>query len=1234
MDFFRVVEHETRNGKIEIFPEFIVKRSKDLMVRGRAFYAVWDEEAGLWSTDDYRLAQLVDAELEAYAAKHSGPNVKWMKNFSSTSWKKFKELCSNLGDNYIPLDQELVWSNSEINPNSYASKRLPYALEAGDFSAWDELVGRLYSVEERAKIEWAIGALVTGDAKKIQKFMVLYGGAGTGKSTILNIISALFDGYTAAFESKSLGDSTKDFAASSFNSLPLVGIEHDGDMSKLNDNSRLNAIVSHETLLINEKYKAPYQATINAFLFVGTNNSVRITDKNSGLLRRLIDVEPTGAKFTPNHYNTLISRIDFELGAIAWHCREVYWAMGKNYYEKYTPTKMLSKTNVMYNFVQDHFDVMKSPEGVSLRQAYTLYKEWCAFANIARPIPMYAFREELTGYFDEFHARIKINGVEQSSIFLGFKNIGTFKTVDEEEIFSLVLDSTESLFDEEYAAYPAQYATESETPSKKWESVQTQLKDIDTKKLHYVKIPKNHIVIDFDLRGPRGGKDLEENLKAASTWPATYAELSKGGAGVHLHYLYSGDVDQLSGQYSDGIEVKVYNGNASLRRKLTKCNNIPVATINSGLPLKEKKMVSAKTLKSETGLRELIERNLRKEIHPGTKPSIDFIKLILDEAYELGIPYDVTDLRPRIIAFANNSSNNSPYCLKTVLQMKFQSEISGEEIEPKYSDDKVVFFDVEVYPNLFVVCWKWEGDDQNIVKMVNPSPGEIENLLEYKLVGFNNRRYDNHILYARFMGYSNEDLYKLSQKIINNNRDALFGAAYNLSYADIYDFSSKKQGLKKFGVELGLHHLELDIPWDEPVDESLWDKVVEYCSNDVMLTEAVWDDRAQDFTARKILAELSGLPINSTTQAHTARIIFEGDRDAKNAFVYTDLSREFESYRFDAGVSTYREEVVGEGGYVYAEPGIYENVALLDVASMHPTSIEKLNLFGEYTKNFSALKKARIAIKHKDYDAAGKMLGGKLKPFLNDPAAADALSYALKIVINIVYGMTSARFDNPFNDIRNIDNIVAKRGALFMIDLKHAVQEKGFTVAHIKTDSIKIPNATDEIIKFVTDFGKKYGYDFEHEATYDKFCLVNDAVYVAKYRSERDARDWKWVTVGAQFQHPYVYKKLLTEEDVVWEDFFETRAVTQGSMYLDFENGRVFIGRIGQFVPVTTGGGRLLRVKDDKEYAVAGTKDWRWQEITQVVSRDDIDMSYYDGLLADAYKTIYKFGDVEEFVRT
>jgi len=600
------------------------------------------------------------------------------------------------------------------------------------------------------------------------------------------------------------------------------------------------------------------------------------------------------------------------------------------------------------------------------------------------------------------------------------------------------------------------------------------------------------------------------------------------------------------------------------------------------------------------------------------------------------MPYDVNDLKPKITAFALNSSNQSLTCLKTVQQMKFQWEgdpnPSFIDPGPDPEDKQLSFFDVEVYPNLFVVCWKYDGDD-NVVRMVNPTAQEVETLFKLKLIGYNNRRYDNHILYGRYMGYDNEALFQLSQKIINGAVSAMFGEAYNLSYADIYDFSSKKQSLKKFGIELGMHHMELDIPWDQPVPEELWDQVVEYCVNDVLTTEATFHDRKGDFVARMILAELSGLAVNDTTQRHTAKIIFGNDRTAQQEFVYTDLSRDFPGYTFDLGRSTYRDEEVGEGGYVYAEAGMYSDVALLDVASMHPTSIEQLNLFGEkYTANFAALKEARLAIKAGDYESARKLYAGKLAPYLDDPEAAQALSYALKIVINIVYGLTSAKFDNPFRDTRNIDNIVAKRGALFMIDLKHYVQEEGFTVAHIKTDSIKIPNATPEIIEKVMRFGEKYGYTFEHEATYDKFCLVNDAVYVAR---EGD----KWTAVGAQFQHPYVFKRLFSHEELTFDDYCETKQVSQGVMYLmDSDGNRVHVGRIGRFIPVTSAtGASLLRVKDDKSYAVTGTKGYQWVEAELFhklgLDTDAIDQSYFDRLEQEAVNAIDYFGSFAEFVR-
>ncbi len=1281
MDFFNICTKEARGGKLEVYPDFTVGRSKDLMVRGGAFYAVWDEAAGLWSTDEYDIVRLVDQEIREYTEKLTAEGAicspKYLVSFDNNRWNQFKKFMKNVSDHSTPLDAKLTFANTKVKKSDHVSRRLPYALAAGEHKAWDELVSVFYSDVERAKIEWAIGSIVAGDSKKLEKFLVLYGSAGTGKGTVLKIIEKLFAGYIAIFEAKALVGNNNNFATEVFKTNPLVAIQHDGDLSKIEDNSTLNSVVGHDKMRINEKYKAGYEMTISAFLFMGTNKAVKITDGKSGLIRRLIDVNTTGAKIDPNEYHSLMAQIDFELGAIAQHCLDAYREMGKNYYNTYRPTEMMFKTDVFFNFVEEHYDTFKEQDSTTLKQAYALYKEYAVESGLEFKLPMYKFREELKNYFNEFEERVVIDGVWLRSYYSGFAAQPYKIVLDAEtKTSSLVMDETVSLFDELYQEQPAQGAKEDGTPQKRWASVETVLSDVDTTELHFVKVPENHIVIDFDLKGDDGKKSLERNLEAASSFPPTYAELSKSGAGVHLHYIYEGDVDVLAPEYSEGIEIKVYRGDASLRRKLTRCNNIAVTTINSGLPFKEtKKMLDIGTIKSEKGLRELIGRNLRREIHPSTKPSMDFIKKILDDAYASGMPYDVSDLQQRLTTFSVNSTNQSMECLKIMAKMKLKSEETIEEVvaPPAEALTKapIVIFDVEVYPNLFVICWKYQGSP-DVVRMCNPTARDVEGLFQFRLVGYNNRKYDNHILWARFMGYSNEELYQLSQRIINNEPTAMFGEAYSLSYADIYDFVSEKKSLKKWGIEMGLHHMEMDLPWDQPVAKEDMVRVMEYCVNDVNLTEAVFEARQQDFVARQILADLSGLPVNATTRKHAEKILFGEDRKPQGEFVYTDLSEKFPGYEFEKfaqiNKSSYRGEHPGEGGYVYAEPGMYQNVALLDVASMHPTSIEELNLFGKYTKKFSEIKEARLAIKHGETGRAKKMLDGKLARYIedfssNDEENLEILQVALKLVINSVYGYTSATFDNPFRDIRNIDNIVAKRGALFMIDLKHFVQEHGFQVVHIKTDSIKIPNATPHIIEAVMEFGKQYGYDFEHEGTYEKFCLVNDAVYIA-YMDETVKKGKvvpaHWEATGAQFKHPYVFKSLFSNEPITFDDLCETKQVkSPASMYLEFEEGVAtpaepykgmhFIGRVGRFVPVTEKmhGANLLRVKDDKTGAVTGTKGFKWLEAEMVQQmhnidkpffdvvshKDIIDVLYFYSLLEDAVQTIAEFGDFEEFVK-
>ena len=369
-----------------------------------------------------------------------------------------------------------------------------------------------------------------------------------------------------------------------------------------------------------------------------------------------------------------------------------------------------------------------------------------------------------------------------------------------------------------------------------------------------------------------------------------------------------------------------------------------------------------------------------------------------------------------------------------------------------------------------------------------------------------------------------------------------------------------------------------------------------------------------------------------------------------------DVINSFPGYEFVDGKNMYRGDDLGKGGYVYAEPGMYGNVALLDVASMHPNSAINLNAFGDYTQNFKDILDTRIAIKRGNFEEAKHLFGGRLAPYLNDESSAAALAQALKIAINSVYGLTSANFDNPFRDVRNKNNIVALRGALFMRTLQDEIKKRGFKVAHIKTDSIKIPDATPEIIQFTLDFAKQYGYEFEHEATYDRMCLVNDAVYIARYASAEDCieqygyspgdnkkKGGQWTATGTQFQIPYVFKKLFSKEDLEFDDLCETKSVTS-TLYLDMnedlgedEHNYIFVGKIGRFCPIKPGcgGGILYREKEGKYYAATGTKGYRWLEsemVWELNKLDDIDEKHFIEMADTAKDTINKYGDFKWFV--
>lgn len=1277
MDFIKIKERMKQNGVIQVYPDFIIGRVKDLMVRGQSFYAIWDETKHLWSVDEYDVQRLVDKEINEYINKN---NLKergmvqplYLSENSSGIWKTFKAYTKSLADNYHPLDRTIIFQNQETDRTSYASRKLPYDIIDSEIPAYNEIISTLYEEKEREKLEWAIGSVIAGDSKNIQKFIVLFGDPGSGKGTILDIMQRLFAGYYSTFEADALTAMGNVFAMESFKDNPLLAINADGDLSRIEINARLNSIVSHELMTMNEKFKSPYSMKIDTFLIMATNKPVKITDAKSGILRRLIDVHPSGNLVPVKRYNKLMRDIDYELGGIASRCLDVYKSLGKHHYQSYRPVDMMMRTNAMFNFVEENFYDYKKNDGVTLAKAWEEYKEFCDNGLLQFKLSKYVFRDELRNYFTEFWPRYSRDNDVFFNYYRGFR-ADKFNGVIEQETEEhsdvwLALDYSSSVLDSDYSGCPAQYSKDNgRGPLTTWDSCKTTLKDLVTSKEHFVRFPKNLICIDFDIKNKEGEKDLELNLLAAKEYPRTYAEVSKSGQGLHLYYIYDGDVTKLCPVISDGIETKVCTGKQAIRRRVSRCNNLSVAHISSGLPLKEEKtmILTDKRIEDERHLRNLIKKGLNRQVFPNTKPSVDYIKMVVEEAYNSKISYDISDMYEKLLNFALESHHQKDECVDIVNNIPLYSEFDNPF--HNYDGESIVFFDIEIFPNLFIICWKIDGKGNPVVKMINPKPDEVKQLFQFKLVGFNNRNYDNHMIYAASIGYSIYELYLLSQRIIKGGKGSKqthFPQAYNLSYCDAYDMlsSSNRKGLKKYEIEMGIHHQENAYDWDKPVGKEHWLEIADYCANDVIATEAVFYYKHADFEAREMLAAIAGGTVNDSTNSLTQKFIVGDDMD-KSYLRYVDLSEEFPGYTFNDGVSMYKGEEVGEGGYVYAVHGVHFNVKTYDVSGMHPSSIIAMNLFGKYTERFRQIVEARTYIKHGDYAAAGELFGGVLKSYLTDPKQAKAVSNALKTAVNSVYGLTFASFPNAFKDDRNVDNIVAKRGALFMVNLKEEVTKRGYKVVHIKTDSIKVVNPDKEIEDFIYEYGRQYGYNFEVESEYERMCLVNNAVYIAR------TKDGVWTATGKQFDVPYVFKSLFSHEPIADRDLTEVINVST-KLYLDMNEGYpdvtneekqlaklrkkdqtdaileeekrleevikkghnyVFVGSIGSFVPIKEGyhGGSLVCERDGKMVSAPGAKGYYWLE-EETVSNNNlwefVDMSYFNKKKEAAYALIVSFG--------
>ncbi len=1364
-----VIKKQSRNGlEITVRPNFRSRirkgygsaySVKDITFHKSAFDRIWVNTH--WTLNQNELVDVVDDHgfyiANKLRAEYPEATVHYelMNSSGAGRMHAFNGFCKDYGaeQNTIVFDAKILFSNHEIVRDDYATTQLTYMPIEGNTPNFDELFGTLYEAEQLEKILWFVGAALTDNMDRVEKMLYLFGRKGTGKGTVIKLLNMIFQDYVGSISLQRLTGSSE-FAGDGLGTKPIL-IDSDTDMRRVTNDTLLLKVVSHEEIIINRKNQQPYPYTFKGLIVAASNQEPDVRNSDAGITRRLLVARPSDKRVPGNRYTYLIDQIQHEIPFIAQLAIDTFNQLGVYRYDKDVDVKIVADQDIVFRFVRENAVLLR--QGISLTEATKLFTPMIEDMGWSTQGVRGRLERELQRFYGRYHDKIRINGKTMHKYFTDFLEEQVFpEKVNEEYMASLdenpmtdvmvELDSTESLLDEMCADYPAQLTNEDGYPLHKWENVRTTLKDIDTSELHFVQLPTNHIVIDFDLKDKNGEKDLDANLIAAAKFPPTYAEVSKSGGGVHLHYIYDGEPTDLATHVDKDIEIKVYTGKMALRRKLTKCNNLEVAHISTGLPLRDKQEKSMYAeleaiVWTEEKLNNFIDKCLAKEHHGATKPEIDFIYKVLTEARDTNVQYDLRIRQPEVLKFAMASTHNAEYCMSRVADMPF-STIPSEEDLPDLSvseervipDEDLWFFDIEVLSNLFVICavrhgirvpeWFWDAialdesnkgwsfggtlteeqqewyDDnkENFMVLFNPTPTLVKQLCLKPLIGFNNRKYDNHIVYNAMTGYTNLDLFNQSQGIIANKRDSTIVGAYNLSYADLYEFMDIKQSLKKWEIALGIQHDELEFPWDKPLAKEDWIRCAQYCMHDVHATDIVFSSKpGQDaYTARKILAELTGSSINTKTQTLAERFLFGDDPEPQKKFGWYDLSKEFPGYTFDQFAkpkSQYLGEDPSEGGYVFSKPGVYENVAILDVASLHPHSLIAMNYFGEYTEKFAKLVECRMDVKHKNLDAAAHAfdeidpsLSEKLQSYLDNPEISSGLAHALKIVINIVYGMTSAPYDNKFKDPRNIDNCIAKRGALFMLQLKQEVIKKGYEVIHVKTDSIKIANHDQEILDYCMARAKEYGYTFEHEHTYSKLALLNKAVlYGLISWSPVEHEIGTWETVGAQVREPYVKSTLFTDDDPLEKDFFLLKSATSpiyiGDKFVG-KNAEVYASHTGEDLMVSrevdiakqiqsrwvkpvdkfllvrereglTGleldEARINKISNqleipvdivehvvnngfpetmmDKRSYVGGTKGFKWRLASDYQGMDDVDMKYYNDLVQAVIDDTYAVGD-------
>jgi len=405
-DRFHYITVDGRNKKKNMQLDIIPNRSEQeaekklsmINVVDGKFDSFFDVNKGVWSQNYTNLKIYLDNKLLSYYSAEAkklqaqDPDIELgIKKLSSLANNEAQRLIKGVWPHFDPqwpkglpnvrdiegldgrpIGKKIVYDSivnfngkrydgTDIKPEDFSTFKLPYTPEHGDMRAFEKIMKTFYKEEDYELILWLIGMVATGNTLKNDRMFFVYGKGGTGKGTLLDIISIIFKGYAQPMKMKRFL-SDYDFSTL-FGPKGLISIDYDGDGSKLSDNDDLFNATSHEPYAFMEKGKSPYNFTYSGVILMATNKLPYI-EVGGGLARRIFFLETTGNRIEgmtgdQSNYDILVSKIKKnEIPAIVQAGIDTWNRLGAYHYKNYDPSEYLVRSDYFSALIEELRDTL------------------------------------------------------------------------------------------------------------------------------------------------------------------------------------------------------------------------------------------------------------------------------------------------------------------------------------------------------------------------------------------------------------------------------------------------------------------------------------------------------------------------------------------------------------------------------------------------------------------------------------------------------------------------------------------------------------------------------------------------------------------------------------------------------------------------------------------------------------------------------------------------------------